>query len=262
MKQILPVSLAAGLVAGLGGGFLAGHSLTPQSGEAAAAGLAPAGQVLSGDSLTPSGPNTAQLKRTIDDLSQRVTWLEQERSALERLVQRLEGETSTQEALAGEPGESLSELVAALERPNGPLPEPLRLSVEQAVADLRTAEQEERERALAEARALRLDQRMNELVQELSLTSAQTGLLREHLETYEQRRNEAREAAMELGDFGSMRDAMRTLRDESRANLETILDGSQIERFEELDGGGFGRGGGGGGGRRDRGGDRNERRDR
>ncbi len=98
---------------------------------------------------------------------------------------------------------------------------------------------------------------LTDLAEKLGLNPTQVNDLREHTLAIEEKRQAMFAEARELGEFGSMRENMRTLREESNVALQGIFTPSQYQQYTDenlgggrggFDGGGGGRRGGGGGG--------------
>ena len=222
-------TILAGAVAGLAAGML-GVLLTtddgPRAQPAATEPLLPA--ETTSEATEALAGELAALTDEIENLRARIAWLEEAAANPRQPVD------TSPEPLA-QADEELTELATALATPGRPLPENLKVGVEQVLQDVRQAERAERDARRAEVIEERTEERLTELVDELGLTPVQTEQMRTHLASYSTKRNEIFETARESGDFFNVRESMRDLRRESDEALALILDPTQLDRYEELD---------------------------
>ena len=151
--------------------------------------------------------------------------------------------------------EELKSLLATMQGSSDVVAPVFRESVATVVEDIKAQEEAERDLRRAERRTERTEKRLDDLAEKLGLNPTQVNDLREHTLAIEEKRQAMFAEARELGEFGSMRENMRTLRDESNVALQGIFTPSQYQQYTDENLGGGGRGGfGGGGGGRDGGG--------
>lgn len=232
MKNTLVIAgaAAAGLIAGglspllFSGSITGSRSATP----AAAPGLTPRETASEDPESETLAAELEALRSEIEALQMRIAWLESDAD------DRREPVAVASELAEASDTES-DALVAALSRPGEPLPEQLKLGVEQVLQDVRDAERAERAARRAEVLEEQTEERLTELVTELGLTPVQTDQMRDHMTAYAKKRADLMDTARENGDFMSTRESMRDLRRESYDALATILDPVQIERYRELD---------------------------
>lgn len=232
MKPTLTIALLAGSVAGFAAGMLAaglgrGSAATGSPVDPAPLERSEQGGVTRGE-LQHAADEIAQLRTHLDELGTRLAWLEAERPAMRREVESI-AEVADPETEA----DPLTELASALGTPGARLPDALRADMAQIVQDVRAAEREERLEARAEEELERNEARLAELVIALGLTPTQTDLMRTQMNAYSKKRAELLESARENGELYSVRDAMRSLRDESRDAVAAILDPMQLELYRD-----------------------------
>jgi hypothetical protein len=237
-QEILLASALIALVGGAGAAlatraFFADRSSAGRI-EAVQAGARPATEA--SPAAAAATGELADLRRAQVELLQRVAELET------RLVEV----ASTRSAATREPQPAVEgEATAALARETGrsleALPE-FAASVEQVLTQIQAKEEAEREKVRKELQAQRIEDRVARMQQELGLTNAQASGLRTALIAQDDKR-EALFISMRdgLGDPGTMRDGMRTLRDETHAELQRIFTPEQYATFQASEESDFGR---------------------
>ena len=75
-----------------------------------------------------------------------------------------------------------------------------------------------------------------ELTEKLGLTGHQTNELRTILTDSNSKRSETFRTLRESGDWGNMGEPMRQLRDETNQALANVLDPTQYEQYQKLEG--------------------------
>ena len=155
----------------------------------------------------------------------------------------------------------MATLLSSMQGESAEVPASFTASVGTALATIRDQEEAERTERRTERRAERTEKRLTDLAEKLGLNSTQVNDLREHTLAFDEKRSTLFAEARELGDFGSMRETMGTLRDENNAALQNIFSPAQYQQYEDEGlgdrGGRGGRGGGnatGGGGNNNNGG--------
>jgi len=232
MKHTITIAIAAGTVAGFLAGSLSPLIFGPVETKAPALALVPSSRPAPETvQPSPSPERLDALRSQIDVLELRLAVLEA--GASDRREPAEEGPGDPLAEAAEE--RALSELASALQKPGSQLPDTLKLGVEQAVQDIREAERLERDAQRAEALIDRTETQLASLVTALDLTPVQTDAMRDYITTYEEKRTQLREDARDSGDFNSIRESMRTLRDESRTSLALILDPTQLELYRETE---------------------------
>jgi hypothetical protein len=130
-------------------------------------------------------------------------------------------------------------------------------TVGRALEEIRAQEEAEREAARQEMMRQRIEDRVARLQESLGLSNVQTRDMRTVLLDQESKRDELFASMRDgQGDPMSMRESMRTLRDETSTALQGILTADQYQTYRETErddfrggfGGDFGRGNRGGGG--------------
>ncbi len=130
----------------------------------------------------------------------------------------------------------LRALLASMRDSTGQLPPDLRTGVSDALQTIREEEERERERQREKAESERLDERLVELTEKLSLNQYQTGELRTILTDSNRKRGETFQKLRESGDWRNMGEPMRQLRDETNLALSNVLDPTQYDQYQELEG--------------------------
>jgi uncharacterized membrane protein YgcG len=105
--------------------------------------------------------------------------------------------------------------------------------VSHLLTDIRDSEERERVQRRDEAEAERLDERLVELTERLGLYGNQVRSMRTILTDERVARNEAVTKAREAGDWGSMRTAMREVREVSNAAITQVLSADQMTMYTE-----------------------------
>lgn len=254
MNNAFLPALLVGALAGLAAGAGAAILVSP-------ADPAPAAPSLSAPATSAGGgPREAELAREVERLRAQADMLSQRLAALEERPataepQRRAVETEA-DATVRRLESQLRELVDALATPGAPVPHALASSVREVYDDIQEEERAEREQRWADIRDAELTARMERYKTELSLDDYQAKEMRALLASEQDRREQLFRDARDGGSFTTLRDDMRTLRDETRTSLAQVLTEDQLERYEDLDRGRFGFPGGGppdGGGFRGRG---------
>jgi hypothetical protein len=133
--------------------------------------------------------------------------------------------------------------------------------VEQAMRMIEQEKEQELQVAREQAMAERIEDRLARASELLTLAPDQVNSLRTTLTQYGTETTDLFTSARDTGDFGSVRDQIRTLRDTAQTSLTLILTATQLEQYENSDlnllgfGGDSRRGGFGGGGDFGRGGE-------
>ncbi len=258
MKNALLLSILAGGTAGLFGSAALWMLSSEPSTDSAGAALA-------------SAPSTGSLDpvRTLrEELDRLVAENEMLSERLRRLEDRPVPTVSTREPVEAEPDPALvrledqmMQLLAAMSEPDAGIPSGLAEGFRDVYEDIQEEERAERDLRRQDAREMEMSARMDRYVAELGLDDFQTNEMRVILTNQEERRRTLFDEARETGGWMTMREDMRTIRDETEGELANVLSVDQLERYEEMDrgfgfGGGPRRGGddggteGGGGGRR------------
>jgi hypothetical protein len=236
MKEHLLAGIVAGALAGAVAGLAASSFFAPAretASDPAKISLSPGGSAdIGGTSEIRAELETLRAKNV--DLSQRLAELEDLRWELEqtRVPAR---ENPSDVAIDVETVDQLRRLTAALEDPGTPLPENLLAGVSSALQTIREEEDRERDEQRRAAEAERFDERIVDLTDRLGLTLVQTDQMRGHMETMSDRRSELMREARDSGDFGSIRQQMRGLRDEANAGLGEILTPAQFDDYREIE---------------------------
>ena len=217
---------AAGLAAGALSAFFVLESKRSEP-AVPAEGLAPRA-VGSVESVGITGKQFDALKSQLEELQMRVAFAEAMAREARQPVALDEVEPALEMAAASDPLAQLGDLSA-------PVSGEFKQGVEQVMQDVRDAERRERDARRTEAIEVRTEDRLANLVTELGLTPVQTDQMREHMTEYEKKRGTLLQEARDREDFYGMRESMRDLRRESQESLATILDPTQLERFEEID---------------------------
>ena len=187
------------------------------------------------------------LANRIGELERARVWAENRREAVEPEAL---AESRTDE-------EMIKDGLAALTGTNGSLPPNIENGMRRAFEDFRDEERVESEQRWADARQKELDTRIERYAEELNLDSFQTEEMRTLLTDEQVRRGDLMTAAREDGTWETLREDVRTIRDETREGLALVLTPEQMDQYDQSSRGGrgrgdFGGGAGGGGGRRDR----------
>ena len=207
----------------------------------------------------PIGPKKSydealgELRRQNDELLMRIAALESRPDAAPAV-----------RAPVGDDGfkDEVRNWMASFEDESGQVPEAFVASVGDALDQIREQERLERQQEMADAQAQRLEERLNQLREELGLSQYQVDEMRTVLTEQDLKRAELFAGGWENVDRGAMRETMQTMREETDKALATILTPDQLEGYERSERqnrggfGGFGGGRRGGGGGGDRGGDR------
>jgi cell division protein FtsB len=250
-QSLLPI-LIAGLVGGAAGAGATALVASPSSPSGAGTGLDGAttmAEVL--EEVSALRDENRELHARVVDLELRPVpeTLASNREAVET-AELIERNREMEEQLT-----ELRELRAALTDPSSGTSPALEATVETALLDIQERQREEREIEREQRRQERLEERIASLTQTLGLDAYQVDEMRLIHDEQSTKFRSVFTEARESGDFGGVRDTMRELRDESQARVESVLSGSQLEIYNELDRretlfGGMG--GFGGGGRGDR----------
>lgn len=245
MKAMKPqeILLASALIALVGGAgaALASRAFLASSERTAVAVRDGARSVEPAPSASLPAEALAELQHSQTALLQRVASLEA------RLTEALNARTAAAPAAAAEElaKSPTDELLAASRRtPDAPreLSPAFVASVEQALTRIQDAEEAEREKARKELQARRIEDRVARLQQELGLTNHQATEVRTALITQDEKREALFLGMREgTGDPSIMRDSLRTLRDESHAELQRILTPEQFAAYQASEEAEFGR---------------------
>jgi hypothetical protein len=248
MKQQMILTLVAGLVGG-------------------ALGAALLGTVLSAPSSEPTGTvGLALVEERLDDLARQNEQLREQIGRIEdRPLMTAPVRTDVEpEALPSPEEDRIVEMLEDLQRSNGKtesLPENFKLQVSSALEQIRAEEEAKREKQREEARLERRERQLQQLAEKLGMDAYQTNEMRVTLAKQEEAMQKARETIRDSGDWTSMRDTMRTVREETIRSVSLFLTPTQVAQFEESandfgfrGGDRAGRGGRGGGGGRNAGG--------
>jgi chromosome segregation ATPase len=208
----------------------------------------------------------ATLEADVRALTQNVGQLSERLESLEiqaRLVADRREVARNDEALAraGSEESQADKLAAALTASGSELPPEFQKTVKSALQQIRDQEEQERADRRREAFEQRLDERIAELALEIGLTRNQQDDLRNLFLDTDARRNEMFASMRDGGgDWSTVRDQMREMRDGIDQSLAKVLSPDQLEKFKDSDasrtllgfggGPGGGPGGGGGGGNR------------
>lgn len=229
MKQPLLGGIVAGALAGALTGFAAASLFAPVPDDAPVPAV-----------IAPRTGDAGELRGELDALRSKNFELSQRIAELEDLGQelaqtRVPARDASEVTVDVETVDQLRRLTAALEDPGTPLPESLVAGVSTALQHIREDEERAREEVRRAAQADRLDERIAALTERLGLTLVQADQMRTHLESMSDWRNELMREARDSGDFGSIRDQMRGLRDEAEAALGQILTPAQLEDFRAIE---------------------------
>lgn len=239
-----PLPLALGFIgAGLVGG-LAAHFMAPTS---------PA-QASETSALVPGAPAESSAESTIE-----LEALQEQLATLTRRLDMLEASGSLQGRMpVGSSelpiaNEELEEAVAAVLKKQSSSGSGVQELVANTLTQIRDQEALDAEIQREQRRADAMQRRIDKLTEDLGLYPDQASKMFDVLTNEETKRNELRDAMRNgTADFSTMRDDMRSLRDESQAAIAEFLSPEQLEKYNESNSGfGFGggrRGGGGGGG--------------
>jgi hypothetical protein len=224
MKQALPFLLASALAGALGGTvaavLLGARETRPVEARSSSA----------ASTEEPAMLELSNLRRETQDLRMRIAELEARSDA------------STSEPPARKPApppdkatEDLSES-AALRTGDASSQPMLTAQVEQALTDIRAAEDAERAERRKEAMEIALESRVDQLAQDLGLASWQKNELRTALGTAQEKREELWESLRESPERwairDSFRDQMRAISDETHQALSGFLTEDQLQHFE------------------------------
>lgn len=198
------------------------------------------------------------LAETSGEILQRLTDLEERQVALELNPPTTASlrEPVTDEVAPVDLG-PLKDLAAALDAVDGAPSAQLHSLVLDVLASKEAQDRAERDQRRLEATQDRVNQRVDELREELGLNSRQANDMGRVLLNEQVRRDEFFGRMREgfSGDRESIRDEMRTIRSDARAEVETILAPDQYDRYVELEDSRRGFGGWGDRGRESRGND-------
>jgi hypothetical protein len=257
-------TLVSSLITGAVAGAVAATVTVLVLGSDPAAPATPTAASLQPSAVRPVEPGNAEalaaVRTELAMLGERVKGLET-RPAPARQVVEAPSEVA-QAALDAEAVVQMRELVAALDDPNAAVPAGLTESMRQVYDNIRAEEREERDRERAEFQERQMNERMERYTAALGLDKYQASEMRVILTGEQTRRDEMFASARETGEWMTVRDTMRTLRDETQAALGNLLSPTQLAQYDEMDGGGRGFGGFGGGDRGGPGGDRDGRQRR
>jgi hypothetical protein len=248
MKSLIPIAVLAGAVAGGGTALLAGTVLRPAPEPA---------QVVSPDDdlLADLAASLKRVEEENQELADRVSGLEGQ-LALVRPERQPAAAAPASDAVAVD--DELKDLAAALRDPDSvPPPASFQESVNRALQNIRADEEHERDERRRQAYEERLDERLSELALDLGLTKNQSDGLRSLYLEQNERRMQLMDEARD-GNWSTMRDSFREMREQMDQRLAQILTPDQLQRYNEQAGDGRGWGGPGFGGPdrggRDRGG--------
>lgn len=198
------------------------------------------------------------LRQKNDELTNRIVELEMQASLAGSSTERREPATVDTDQEFESMKADLAALLATMNGKSDNIPANFTATVSTALDQIREQEEAEREKRREERRIERTEQRIQDVAEKLGLNPTQVNDLRDHLNLFEEKRNALFAEARELGDWGSMREAGRALRDEAEAGLQNIFSPAQFQQYEDEnlsrtlsgrgDWGRGGRGGGGGGG--------------
>ena len=255
-NTILATVVVAGLV-GASSAAITGALLTPSAESEQRELVAKAD--LEGSDLAQE---VQSLREQNTDLMQRIVDLEMQASLASNTSERREpARLETDEELEAMKAD-MAALLATMNGKSDNIPANFTATVSTALNDIREQEEAEREQRREERRVERNEQRIQQVAEKLGLNPTQVNDLRDHVNLFDEKRSALFAEARELGDWGSMREAGRALRDEAEAGIQNILSPAQYQQYEDENlsrtlsgrggggGGGFGggRGGGGGGG--------------
>jgi len=192
----------------------------------------------------------AALRQQNMELADRIVDLEMQASMASTETRREPAEAAVDPEMEKMKAE-LASLLASMKGASGDVPASFTATVSSALADIREQEEADRDVKRTERRAERTETRLTEIAEKLGLDSTQVNDLRDHTIAFDAKRQTAFREARELGDFGSIRETMSTLRDENNAALQSIFSPSQYRggnssNNSNNDGGGSSRRGRGG----------------
>ncbi|MFT4537573.1 MAG: hypothetical protein ACI841_003601 [Planctomycetota bacterium] len=207
---------------------------------------------------------------TLDSLGKQLRELRDSNQALMARLEMLEiapVATSNERISASQPEvagrndafeQKLQQLVASMDSPGAAASPVILGAVTNALQTIREQEERDEQRQRDERTAEEMEKRITDLTEKLGLDKNQSDQMRTLLTSESIARSDLFTKARESGDFGSVRDGMRELRETTQTELGTFLSPTQMEQYEssgrDSGRGGFGRGGGGGDtGRTDRG---------
>lgn len=246
--SLFAACMASALVSGIGAG-IAVVSLHPDD--------------TTGDDIAALNPSSDPgalheelqgLRADMASMGERITSLEM------KPVAGIARESASPEALSRDEDfeADLRKLVASMGNPEALPPAGFVDSVSMALETIREREQAAEDAQRAEREAQRLEERLDEMQEKLGLDPNQKNGMRKIMQDESALRSELFLNARESGDFGKIREDMRTLRDQTKTSLSTLLSPDQMEQYESMNDGrgnrGFGGFTGGGGGRGGRGG--------
>jgi hypothetical protein len=225
----------AGLV-GAGAVLLAGTLVSPASVSRAPVASTDGPTRADSASLVAS---VEELSRATDELLLRVSALESAPRAAAATRAPLQADAA--EGEADEAERQAASLMRSLTG-EGPLSPVFVARVEEALEEIRVAEELERDNERRLAAAERIDDRLSQVAVELGLSSYQVDELRAIMTEQDERRSELWDTLREgTGDRFSMRAEMVALREETTSALGEVLDPDQLQRFQAAMGGfGFG----------------------
>jgi chromosome segregation ATPase len=259
MKSTIPIAGLVGLLSGAAGA-LAATTLVGREPPAPPVAAAP------GATLESLGAELRDLTQGVARLSERLEALEIQTRLVAERREAARSDALEAPAQAASAESQAEKLAAALSASGAELPPEFQKTVKSALEQIRQQEEQDRADRRREAIEERLDERLAELALEIGLTRNQQDDLRNLFLDVDTRRNELFAEMREGGDWSSMRDTMREMRDGIDQSLAKVLSPDQLEKFKESDasrmllgfggpggpGGGPGGGFGGGGDRRDR----------
>jgi len=221
MKNALLIAIIAGALSGALSGLVVGTLMSDSASEPAPT-LAPIEDSAWVDPLEELREEARELRNRIGMLESRPQAAPERQVADEVAI--VEAEVLREE---------LEQLVGALRDNDAQLPDSLKAGVTNAVRDLRAEEERERDERRRTAVEQRIEDDLAELTSKLGLDNTQVAQVRTVMQKSEQARTAAFTAAREQGDFGGMREKMRSLRQESNDELQKVLTPVQFTQYEE-----------------------------